>query len=625
MRVTGAEITTAAIAGGQRPGAGMKRKLIAAIALAAIVVVQLTIVNGLALPGGGTPDLVLLCVIAFGLTGGPATGLIAGFCAGLALDLAPPASQLAGQYALVLCLVGYGAGKLRFTLRHSALLALAAAAAMAALGEATAAGLALMLDTPDVSWAAVARVLPPSVLLDIVFSPLLLFGSVRLAVALGMSVSPLDDSPVLETGGSAAPATVAALAETAGMAVVNGARMGGIRRREQRRAAGGDSLAAATGRWLVGDVAEAAPAVGAIGWLAGPARSRRARREHARLTAMLTGANPRKGAFWVGRRPPGLLPAAPIKPPTARGLARLRPGAGVAGSAVSIPRPGQTGQARPGRTIHLGLAEEQRRRAKPASRGARVIGPAAAAGAAGGANRFAVNGVLGPDLPRIEFGTDSHNGGARPGQAPVPRIAFGTGGLPGPGRAAGRPVPRIAFGTGGLPGSGRAAAGRAARRPVPRIAFGTGGSPAAGRAARPVPRIAFGTGGPPGSGRAARRPVPRISFGSATIGSAARATSGGALTAPGSSAPGPLGRGYRDIDQFGTGYVGRGTARSGRKRRQPRFARSATAYQPARSRQPKIARMSARHGVFRRLPGMRRAGDRSAVWRIGSRRMSGVP
>src|SRR5260370_33454826 len=136
----------------------MKRKLIAAIALAAIVVVQLTIVNGLALPGGGTPDLVLLCVIAFGLTGGPAAGLIAGFCAGLALDLAPPASQLAGQYALVLCLGGYGAGKLRFPLRDSALLALAAAAAMAALGEATAAGLAVLRRPAHARWAAGPRV-----------------------------------------------------------------------------------------------------------------------------------------------------------------------------------------------------------------------------------------------------------------------------------------------------------------------------------------------------------------------------------------------------------------------------------------------------------------------------------
>jgi rod shape-determining protein MreD len=593
----GAEATRAGIAGGEITGGEMKRKLAAVIALTAVVLVQLTIVNGLALPGGGTPDLVLLCVIALGMAGGPAVGVIAGFCAGLALDLAPPASQLVGQYALVLCLVGYGAGRLRFTLRQSALLALAAAAGMAALGEAMAAGLALILDTPDVSWASAARVLPPSVLLDIALSPLTLFLSVRLAVALGMTVSPLDDSPVLETGGSAAPATVAALTGEAGMARVNGARIGGMPRGGQRRAAVGDSLAAATGRWLVGDVAEAVPAIGAIGWLAPPARSRRARRRQARLTAMLTGASPRKGAFWVGRRPPGLLPIAPLVRPSADGLARLRPGGAVAGSAVAVPRPGQTGRAWPGRAIHLGLADEQGKRARSGSRRARVTWLAAAASGRGGLDRFAANGVLGRD---------------------VPRIAFGTGGLPGAGRAAGRPVPRIAFGTGGLPG-----AGRAAGRPVPRIAFGTGGLPGAGRAARPVPRIAFGTGALPGAGRAAR-PVPRIAFGSASPGSAARAGLAPPAAAPEFSAPGPLGSSYRGIDQFGTGYHGGGTARSGRSRRQPRFARSTSGHQPSRSRHPKTARMSAGRGVFRRLPWMRRAGDRSAVWRIGSRRMSGL-
>src|SRR5216683_440125 len=453
----------------------MKRKLVAATALTAVLLVQLTIVNGLALPGGATPDLVLLCVIAFGMIGGPAAGLITGFCAGLALDLAPPASQLVGQYALVLCLVGYGAGRLRFTVRHSVLLALAAAAAMAALGEALAAGIALMLDAPDVSWATVARVLPPSVLLDIALSPLVLFGSVRLALALGITVDPADDSPVPETGGSAAPATVAALAATAGMAGVNVAGMAGMPRGGRRRSAGGDSLAAATGRWLVGDVAEAAPAIGAVGWLAGPASSRRARREQARLTAMLTGASPRQGAVWVGRRPPGLMPTAPLVPPSASGPARLRPVGGVAGSAVAARPPGQSGQAWPGRAIHLGLADEQRKRARAAGRRPWVTGFAAAASDLAGLNRISVNGVLGPD---------------------VPRIAFGTGGLPGAGRAAGRPVPRIAFGTGGLPG-----AGRATGRPVPRMAFGTGGLPGAGRAAgRPAPRIAFGTGGLPGAG-----------------------------------------------------------------------------------------------------------------------------
>ena len=187
----------------------MKRKVVAVTALAVMVLVQLTIVNGLSLPGGGVPDLVLLCVVALGLTGGPASGLIAGFCAGLALDLAPPASQLVGQYALVLCLVGYGSGRLRFTLRHSALLALSAAAAMAAAGEALAATLLLALDTPEVTWSTVAQVLPSSVLSDIAVTPLVLLVSVRMAVALGISFSPLDDSPALETGGSAAPVTVA--------------------------------------------------------------------------------------------------------------------------------------------------------------------------------------------------------------------------------------------------------------------------------------------------------------------------------------------------------------------------------------------------------------------------------
>src|SRR5260221_10016214 len=99
---------------------------------------------------------------------------------------------------------------------------------MAALGEALAAGIALMLDTPDVNWAAVARVLPSSVLLDIALSPLVLFGSVRLA--LGITVGPADDSPVPETGGSAAPATVAARAATAGMGGVNVAGMAGMPR-----------------------------------------------------------------------------------------------------------------------------------------------------------------------------------------------------------------------------------------------------------------------------------------------------------------------------------------------------------------------------------------------------------
>ena len=335
----------------------MKRKVVAVVALAVVLLAQLTIVNGLVLPGGGTPDLVLLCVVALGMTGGPTAGLIAGFCAGLALDLAPPASQLVGQYALVLCLAGYGAGRLRFTLRHSALLALAAAAIIAAAGEVLAAVLTLVLDTPEVTGASVAQMLPPSVLYDVMATPLVMLVAVRVAVALGVSFDPVDDSPALETGGSAAPVTVAGGAGAPGTV---------SQRMRYRRAIAGDSRAAASGRWLVGDVNDAAPAIGAIGWLAGPNRSRRAKREQARLTAMVTGASPRRGAFWVGRRPPGVVPVMPPVSAWPTGLARLRPGSGVAGSAAAASRPGQGGPARPGRPVRLRLADEQRRRSRAA-------------------------------------------------------------------------------------------------------------------------------------------------------------------------------------------------------------------------------------------------------------------
>lgn len=136
------------------------RQLAAAAALAAALLIQLTVVNGLSLPGGGAPDLVLACVITVGLVGGPRHGLVAGFCAGLALDVAPPAIELVGQYALVFCLVGYACGRLRSAVSRSAVAAVAVAACAACAGEALAACLSLALDSPEVSAARVAATLP---------------------------------------------------------------------------------------------------------------------------------------------------------------------------------------------------------------------------------------------------------------------------------------------------------------------------------------------------------------------------------------------------------------------------------------------------------------------------------
>ena len=121
----------------------MRRAILWPILLAAALVLQLTVVNRLPLPGTG-PDLVLLTVVALSLCGGPASGAVTGFGAGLALDIAPPGSYLLGEYALVFCVVGYLCGRLRGSVNHSALLTIALATAAAAAGEAASAVLGVV-------------------------------------------------------------------------------------------------------------------------------------------------------------------------------------------------------------------------------------------------------------------------------------------------------------------------------------------------------------------------------------------------------------------------------------------------------------------------------------------------
>ena len=54
--------------------------------------------------------MVLLAVAALALASGPLAGVLIGFWAGLALDVAPPGSHFVGQNALVFCLIGYACG-----------------------------------------------------------------------------------------------------------------------------------------------------------------------------------------------------------------------------------------------------------------------------------------------------------------------------------------------------------------------------------------------------------------------------------------------------------------------------------------------------------------------------------
>jgi rod shape-determining protein MreD len=286
----------------------MRRLPLSAFVILIALILQLTIVNRLALPGGGVPDLPLVAVVALGLGGSPAAGAIAGFFAGLCLDVAPPGSFVVGQYALILCIVGYLSGELGRLVARSAFLAMAAAAAAAIAGEVMQAALGMLLRDPQVTLAAVRHVLPSSALQDAVAAPLALYLITvvsRLAGGIARVVVP---------GGPARPEPRSLLS--------------------QIRAAG--SLRA--GIASAPRVAPRAPSglLGDGGWLAGPQSS-------PRIGDFLSGGN------WIGGGPRTWR--SPDRRSQARAPVRLRSWRGQPGSALAGPAPPP--RARPGRAVRL--------------------------------------------------------------------------------------------------------------------------------------------------------------------------------------------------------------------------------------------------------------------------------
>ena len=158
----------------------MARVLTYGALVAGALVLQLTVLDLLPLPGGIAPDLVLLVVVALALSSGPLPGLVTGFAAGLALDLAPPASHAIGAYALVFCLVGYVCGRVADEVDKSAILPLVAMALGAFAGSILYTVVGVTFGEPGVTWAAARNMLPVSVAYDVLLSPFVLYLVLRL-------------------------------------------------------------------------------------------------------------------------------------------------------------------------------------------------------------------------------------------------------------------------------------------------------------------------------------------------------------------------------------------------------------------------------------------------------------
>ncbi|MDH6131611.1 rod shape-determining protein MreD [Kitasatospora sp. MAA4] len=90
----------------------VRRFLLSAVLVLLALVIQVSVLGRLQLPGA-TPDLLLLVVVGLALVFGPSAGCLIGFAAGLLADLAPPSDHAIGRFALVLCVMGYAAGMYR--------------------------------------------------------------------------------------------------------------------------------------------------------------------------------------------------------------------------------------------------------------------------------------------------------------------------------------------------------------------------------------------------------------------------------------------------------------------------------------------------------------------------------
>jgi rod shape-determining protein MreD len=133
---------------------------------------------------GIVPNFCLLVVVAAALVRGPGFAATLGFFAGLALDLAPPADHVAGRWALALVVVGYVAGLMRQDTRSSATTVVATVAASSFIGTSVFALSGVVLGDAVAGGGDLLRVILVALLWDVLLTPLVLPGVMRLLTRL---------------------------------------------------------------------------------------------------------------------------------------------------------------------------------------------------------------------------------------------------------------------------------------------------------------------------------------------------------------------------------------------------------------------------------------------------------
>jgi rod shape-determining protein MreD len=159
------------------------RAVVAGVLVLVALVLQVAVFPHLAWDGI-VPNFCLLVVVAAALVRGPGFAATLGFFAGLALDLAPPADHVAGRWALALVIVGYVAGLMRQDTRSSASTVVATVAASSFIGTSVYALSGVVLGDAVAGGGDLLRVILVALLWDVLLTPLVLPGVMRLLARL---------------------------------------------------------------------------------------------------------------------------------------------------------------------------------------------------------------------------------------------------------------------------------------------------------------------------------------------------------------------------------------------------------------------------------------------------------
>jgi rod shape-determining protein MreD len=146
----------------------VQRLLLGIASVVTVLLLQVTVIGRLPLPGAA-PDLLLVLVVAFALAEGPMSGMVTGFAVGLLADGLSVHEM--GRLALAYCLAGYVTGMLqddtdRSTLQPFAAVALGALTVLAVFSVE-----GILLGDPRLTLHPVLRAAVSSVPYSVVLTP----------------------------------------------------------------------------------------------------------------------------------------------------------------------------------------------------------------------------------------------------------------------------------------------------------------------------------------------------------------------------------------------------------------------------------------------------------------------